>query len=193
MTINRARPAPVIRECGSTGSCQRSDIPRPVNDRVIAQRGGVGRRSRPHNGGLLRESKGNRQPPGTRSAAAGSAPILRATAHRPQRARTRVGPPRSSPVSVRRRRRHLVSDHAKPARQKCHTLHTLLIQGRQYSTTIRAVSPSVQSGGRVQQDPHSPDLRGRTPVVPGPAAPPTAPPRRGCSPSAAGHQGRGAR
>jgi len=55
-------------------------------------KGRVGRRSRPHNGGLLRESKDNRQPPGSRSAAGGWGPILRAAAHRPQRTRTRVGP-----------------------------------------------------------------------------------------------------
>jgi len=89
------------RHCGSTGSCQWSDIPRPVNDRVTGKRGRVGKRSRPHNGGLLRESKDNRQPPGSRSAAAGWGPILRAAAHQPQRTRTRVGPLRSSPVSVR--------------------------------------------------------------------------------------------
>ena len=42
--------------CGSTGSCQRSGIPRPVNDRVTGKLGAVGRRARPHNGGLLMET-----------------------------------------------------------------------------------------------------------------------------------------
>ena len=77
--------------CGSTGSCQRSGIPRPVNDRVTGKRGRVGRRARPHNGGLLMETMTI-----DTLLAHGPPPLAAAQLYgvrrRPRRTRTRVRP-----------------------------------------------------------------------------------------------------